>query len=320
MMKTKNICVMLLLSGLFQSVLADDIDSDDKKERAEVRFSLFNKKTVEKAPYSAEAITELQHKLADGNQIATKTSTMIYRDSAGRTREDQRDKNGETATSVIYDPTAGTITFLDAKEKTARKSSIQFDVKINQRDASSKNTFEVVVNDQDKVQKNIIIRTVGRVDAESKNKSDMVIQNDLAMANFIRSADNKMGGTTSINNSFVSTFTDAKWAQKRMIKNLGGRDFEGVRAEGSLSSYEIPAGEIGNTQAIIVSDETWTSPELQITVYSKHSDPRSGDRIYRLANVKRQEIPTNQFVVPADYKVRDIVKEVKEKVEKIEKK
>jgi hypothetical protein len=63
---------------------------------------------------------------------------------------------------------------------------------------------------------------------------------------------------------------------------------------------------MGNTKPIVVSDESWYSPELKITLYSKHSDARSGDIIYRVTNVKRGEPATGLFAVPSDYTVNDI--------------
>lgn len=105
-------------------------------------------------------------------------------------------------------------------------------------------------------------------------------------------------------------FSDAKWSTKRQTKPLGTCDFDGVKAEGKRVSYEISAGEIGNVNPIVVSDETWTSAKLQITVYSKHSDPRSGERIYRLGNVKRDEVAASMLVVPGDYKVCDLSKDI----------
>ena len=44
--------------------------------------------------------------------------------------------------------------------------------------------------------------------------------------------------------------------------------------------------------------------DLQVTVYTKHSDPRSGDLVFRLENVKREEPAAALFAVPADYTVR----------------
>jgi hypothetical protein len=128
-----------------------------------------------------------------------------------------------------------------------------------------------------------------------------------------------LGGAMS-DMTFAQAFGDAKWSNKRQTKSLGNRDIEGIKAEGKMSSYEIPAGEIGNANAIVVTDENWVSLDLQITVYSKHSDPRSGDRIYRVSNLKREEAAASLFTVPADYKLRDVAQEIKDlKIEQFEK-
>jgi hypothetical protein len=102
-----------------------------------------------------------------------------------------------------------------------------------------------------------------------------------------------------------STLGDGKWSSKSTTTSLGVRDFEGVRAEGKSTSYSIPAGEIGNKNAIVVSTETWYSPELQATVYSKHSDPRNGETVYRMTNIKRSEPSASLFTVPDGYKVTE---------------
>jgi hypothetical protein len=103
----------------------------------------------------------------------------------------------------------------------------------------------------------------------------------------------------------ASAFGDMKWSKSASTKDLGTRDFNGIKAEGKLRSYEIPAGEIGNRNPIVVSDETWYSPDLQVTVYTKHSDPRSGDTVFRLDNLKREEPAASLFAVPSDYTVKD---------------
>ena len=91
---------------------------------------------------------------------------------------------------------------------------------------------------------------------------------------------------------------------KGVTTSLGMKEFDGVRAEGKSTTWTIPAGEIGNRNPITVMSETWYSPELQLTVYSRHSDPRTGDSVYRLANIRRGEPPADLFKVPDDYKVR----------------
>src|SRR3954452_14593211 len=50
----------------------------------------FDGNAVKNAPYSAEAVTEMTQKLADGNRIATKSTSTMYRDSEGRTRREEK--------------------------------------------------------------------------------------------------------------------------------------------------------------------------------------------------------------------------------------
>ncbi|HET7728626.1 MAG TPA: hypothetical protein VFK48_01215 [Usitatibacter sp.] len=92
---------------------------------------------------------------------------------------------------------------------------------------------------------------------------------------------------------------------KGVTTALGTKEFDGVKAEGKATTWTIPAGEIGNRNPIHVTSETWYSPELQVTVMSRYSDPRTGESIYRLAGIKRAEPAAELFKVPEDYRVRD---------------
>ena len=98
---------------------------------------------------------------------------------------------------------------------------------------------------------------------------------------------------------------DRKWAAKATTRELGTRDIEGIKADGKLRSYDIPAGEVGNRNAITVSDEIWHSAELQVTLLSKRSDPRAGDNVYRLTAIKRDEPAASLFAAPPDYTITD---------------
>src|SRR3984893_3715791 len=89
----------------------------------------FDGAVVKNAPYSAEAVTETTQRLADGNRIARKTNSTLYRDSEGRTRREEAlgaigpwASNGEPAQSVfINDPVTKTNLVLDTKNKTVHK-------------------------------------------------------------------------------------------------------------------------------------------------------------------------------------------------------
>jgi hypothetical protein len=91
---------------------------------------------------------------------------------------------------------------------------------------------------------------------------------------------------------------------KGVTASLGTKDFDGVKAEGKQTTWTIAAGEIGNRNPINVTSESWYSPELKLTVYSRYSDPRTGESIYRLAAIKRGEPSADLFRVPPDYQVR----------------
>ncbi len=98
-------------------------------------------------------------------------------------------------------------------------------------------------------------------------------------------------GRRSFNSSNVKT------------ESLGRQTIEGVAADGTRTVTTIPAGEMGNEQPLQIVTERWYSPELQTIVMSKHSDPRSGETVTRLANISRAEPSHSLFEVPADYKV-----------------
>lgn len=91
---------------------------------------------------------------------------------------------------------------------------------------------------------------------------------------------------------------------KGVTTQLGEKHFDGVRAEGKSTVWTIPAGKIGNRNPINVTSESWYSPELQVTVHSRYHDPRTGETVYRLANIRRNEPSADLFKVPEDYKVK----------------
>jgi hypothetical protein len=88
-------------------------------------------------------------------------------------------------------------------------------------------------------------------------------------------------------------------------ESLGRQTMEGIPVDGQRVTMTIPAGRIGNDQAIPIVTETWYSPDLQTMVLSKHSDPRSGETVTRMANISRSEPARSLFEVPADYKIAE---------------
>src|SRR5882672_349108 len=89
-------------------------------------------------------------------------------------------------------------------------------------------------------------------------------------------------------------------------ESLGTQVMEGVVVEGKRVTRTIPAGQIGNTQPIEITSEVWTSPDLQVVVMSKHSDPRFGETTYQLTGIQRAEPDHSLFEIPAGYAVKSM--------------
>lgn len=88
-------------------------------------------------------------------------------------------------------------------------------------------------------------------------------------------------------------------------EDLGQQTIEGVTATGTRTTNTLAAGAIGNLQPIRVVSEQWFSPDLQLLVMTKHSDPRTGETTYRLQGLVRAEPDRSLFTLPSDYTLRE---------------
>jgi hypothetical protein len=86
---------------------------------------------------------------------------------------------------------------------------------------------------------------------------------------------------------------------------LGRQTVEGVAADGTRTTVTVPAGQMGNELPLQTVVETWYSPDLQTTVYSKRSDSRTGETVTRYTNINRTEPAHTLFEAPPDYKISD---------------
>lgn len=266
------------------------------RERATFEFAMSEMvmgKAVKGAPYSAEAVTESIQMLADGNRIVQRNTAAIYRDSEGRTRRDQTMKwrggdsqnAEEMKTSFINDPVSGVSYTLHHKDRTAFKVSahkIHIESKIveGDKEIEVKRRAETEARDHMKTR---------RPDGDHPH-----VDHTEAVAS---------GGNVRIAlDSSGFAFSGKMNANK---ESLGTQIIEGVQAEGSRVTFTIPAGEIGNEQPINIVSERWYSPELQVVVMTRRSDPRAGETTYRLTNINRSEPARSLFELPSDYALRE---------------
>ena len=92
---------------------------------------------------------------------------------------------------------------------------------------------------------------------------------------------------------------------QRRVESLGTQTIGGVQAEGKRFTMTIPAGSEGNDQPFDIVTERWYSPELEVVVMGKRSDPRNGESVYLLENINRSEPSRSIFEPPADFTVSE---------------
>ena len=90
---------------------------------------------------------------------------------------------------------------------------------------------------------------------------------------------------------------------QRTTESLGTQVMAGVTVQGTRTTETIPAGAVGNQNPLVIVSDRWVSPQLQETVYSKHTDPRFGTTVYQLININQTEPAAALFQVPSGYSI-----------------
>jgi hypothetical protein len=220
---------------------------------------------VKGAPYSAQAVTETTQTLADGNRIVQKTTAMLYRDSLGRERRE------ESLPAIgSFTPRADAPQIISISDPVAG--------------------VNYSLNSKDHVA--IKLPAMPLPPAGGSGKINIFFNKALIGS-----------GPETAGVMIYGAGTNTKTAPN--IEQLGWKVIEGVQAEGTRSTITIPAGQVGNERPIDIVDEQWRSPDLQVTVLSKHTDPRFGETVYSLTNISRAEPAATLFQVPADYTIND---------------
>ena len=279
-------------------------------------------KVVKGAPYSAQAVTETTQTLSDGNRIINKSTATIYRDSEGRTRREQTLRvmgpfatAGEPPQTIfINDPVAGVNYALDTRSKVAHKMPpMRFEFKLRSPEGVGGG-----IGIGTGVGGGGGMRTSGPPPSPPPGMSAPMVFERTTPPPGVRGYEPAPGlpGEGSVR-VFERSVTPPPAGEGGMVfqwqgpredharnESLGKQAIEGVDAEGTRKTVEIPAGEIGNERPIEIVFERWYSTELQVVVMTKHSDPRFGETTYRLTNINRSEPARELFEVPADYTVQ----------------
>jgi hypothetical protein len=269
MRKLGIIAVLLLASAPLYAQ-----DEVARKQAVEVAARVPLEKATKGAPYSAETIVENSQTFVDGNRINRKTTGRVYRDSEGRTRrEEDRDFSATTSNG----PVAGRMTSISIIDPVAGFSY--------SLDPEKKIAWRTPIGGANAI--------MGKLEASQ-------VEARRELEDRLKAVDEQKMKTQSPEGPRARGSAVAE--EKERVEH---KTIEGLNVEGRKNTSIIPAGQIGNEQPITITSEEWRSPELNILVLTRHSDPRMGESSYRLVNIIRAEPDRSLFMVPSDYTVKE---------------
>ena len=170
---------------------------------------------------------------------------------------------------------------------------------------------------QGRVRKETTLPAIGPLAASGAPKSLVFIHDPVAGTGYILDANRKTAHKlpqrpkkTADASATDSDRPEKGWAGHPGSANvtkesLGSQTINGVVAEGTRYTRTIPAGHMGNDKPVTIVSEEWYSPDLQIIVQSKRSDPFAGESTYTVTNIQRSAPAATLFTVPSDYTVED---------------
>jgi hypothetical protein len=242
---------------------------------------------IKGAPYSGEQITENTQILGDGTRIHNENAVKVYRDSEGRVRRETPDMIS------IFDPVAGVGYTLNPHTFTGSKMQVSVSVK------GGPNSFSYSASASSADGKMLQMYT--------NTKPATVTGDGVGVGAGVGKG---VSAGVGPDGSFFYSASGPNIAFSKALKSgkaesLGSQSMEGVNVQGERRTHTIEAGEIGNDRPIQTIDEHWYSPDLQLDVMTRHSDPRTGEQITRLVDVRRGDPDASLFQVPASYTINE---------------
>lgn len=223
------------------------------------------------APYSAEEVADHTQTLADGTNITQKTRiSKLYRDSEGRTRTERPFFMGNVMSSGTSESDDVTI------------------VEINDPVSGYRYVLDTY---------NRVAHRFSRPES-AENASAPVRSNQEARAL-------PQSTNSAPTRQAIATAPSRRAGPETSTESLGTQIIEGVSAEGKRFARTFPVGMVGNDRPIVSVSESWFSADLNMTVLSKYSDPRTGEQVTRMRNISRTEPDPGLFRAPADFQVVD---------------
>jgi hypothetical protein len=230
-----------------------------------------NAEVIKNRPYQAQAVTEIKQTLANGSHIVQTTTATVARDSEGRTVRIQK------------------LSSIGPWKSSSESSSGDGPTLTSIFDPVTKTHIDYTSDSG-----------IAHVMALPTLPAGAVMASGFAVS----SAGAVSGGgpvVFSVQGHALSP--QASGSVEAKTESLGTRTIEAVQVDGTRATSTIPTGTIGNDKDLVITRETWYSPDLQLVLLSTQDDPRFGQTTYSLTNIERSEPDASLFQVPSGYKI-----------------
>lgn len=244
-----------------------------------VTSNILNMRPVEGLPFTATGTIVVEQTLTDGSTVKNSYEVASWRDAQGRSRVEYEIKlpnlGSRSRMVMVRDPINGTsLIWADGNP--------QLPVRL----------MHIPALGQQNGRSNVVIGAL-----VTNGAPPAVALPDTSIPNSARSATRP--AIAPIPHNMAAP--NPTHAEDLPVDTIAGLYVTGVRI-----TRTIPAGTAGNERDIVVASETWTSPDLKITVRQITDDPRSGKVTTELTNVDRTDPDPALFQPPEGYTVRDM--------------
>ncbi|MBL8310156.1 MAG: hypothetical protein JNL19_07030 [Burkholderiales bacterium] len=253
-------------------------------------------------PYAAREVREFRQTLGDGTVIQRSSTRLLARDSEGRTRQELRQADG-SARVFINDPVAKEAYIVDPQKQTACRAG--FDERaihdcFRQMKGDWKPLgFGFIASNRSGI---AMMSTRDDVNVTISPRAQILDFTQGITVNRERGAGSAapLPPTPPVPPALANAGTSGVTTQLTREKKTG-QPYEGLSVDTERSVEIVAAGAIGNSKAIETVVEKYYSPELKMTVYHRRIDPRNGESLYRMTDIKRGDPDASLFRPPASY-------------------
>ena len=285
-------------------------------------------------PISAKFVTEHHQSFTDGNSISSTTTSVIFRDAAGRIRrESQLSVPGLPASAAaatfitIVDHSLGCGWVLDPQERVAHRydlngSGPSYVARLSAQgrgrgllspDSHPAGDAAAPANAPDIPRWRLHTLPARRLGPPDSAGEPGAMSSAAAPGQPGSSLQTEETGFASAPNMRIDQPFLAAPNPVR-TENLGEEMILGFRTHGTRVITTLPPGEIGNDRPIDIVSEQWFSPDLDLVMRSLHRDPWGGEFTTTVTKISRTDQPAWLFQVPSQYKVIDSTNEAEHHV------